>query len=43
MGTKHILMQRDWTDQELQEAGFKYHTRKKQVVLARELPAEELL
>lgn len=34
-------MQREWSDQELIDAGFKYYRRRKRVVLARALPVEE--
>jgi hypothetical protein len=36
-----VLRQRDWTEQELLDNGFRYYERKKYVVLARELPPEE--
>ena len=41
MESSKVLMQREWTDQELITAGFKYYHRKQRVVLVRELPAEE--
>ena len=41
MKTENILTQRNWSEQELSDAGFKYYKRKKRIVLARELPAEE--
>jgi len=41
MATDQILQQKDWTEQELLENGFRYYERKKSVVLARELPPEE--
>src|SRR5690242_19614556 len=36
-----VLRQRAWTDDELRAAGFRYYERKKQLVMARELPASE--
>lgn len=41
MESKKVLTQRNWSDQELIEAGFKYYHRKPRIVLARELPVEE--
>lgn len=41
MDSGDILTQRDWTEQELHEAGFRYYKRKPRVVLARKLPDEE--
>lgn len=41
MQAQHILRQREWTEQELLENGFRYYRRRKYVVLARELPPEE--
>lgn len=36
-----VIKQRQWTDSELRAAGFKRYDRKKDVVLARKLPASE--
>lgn len=36
-----VIQRRVWTEEELQEAGFQYYERRKQVVMARELPPEE--
>jgi hypothetical protein len=36
-----ILRQRDWTADELRAQGFRYYQRKRQVVMARALPAAE--
>lgn len=36
-----IIKQRAWSREELVAQGFQYHTRKKQLVMARELPASE--
>jgi hypothetical protein len=36
-----VLKQKRWTREELVARGFRYHHRKKQVVMARELPPEE--
>ncbi len=36
-----ILKQRDWTEEELYEAGFQYYERIKQIVMARVLPEAE--
>lgn len=41
MSKKDVLRQRDWTQEELRAAGFKFYKRRKQVVMARELPASE--
>jgi hypothetical protein len=41
MEADQVLLQRDWTDQELLENGFRYYERRRQVVMARELPSEE--
>jgi hypothetical protein len=41
MEPENVLTQRDWTDDELLEAGFRYYQRRKRVVLVRELPPEE--
>ena len=41
MNAKDVLKQRDWTENELYEAGFNYYQRDKRLVLARELPPEE--
>lgn len=41
MDADHILRQKDWSEQELLEQGFRYYRRRKRVVLARELPPEE--
>ncbi len=41
METNDVLRQKDWSEQELIETGFKYFQRIKYVVLARELPPEE--
>jgi len=41
MKPDQVLRQRDWSEQELLESGFRYYVRKKSVVLARELPPEE--
>lgn len=36
-----VIRQRAWTKEELVQAGFRYYQRQKQLVLARELSAEE--
>jgi hypothetical protein len=36
-----IIRQRRWSKEELVARGFRYHRRRKQVVMARELPAKE--
>jgi hypothetical protein len=41
MDAGKVLIQREWSDEELIESGFKYYQRRKRVVLARELPTEE--
>jgi hypothetical protein len=41
MEPDQVLRQREWTEQELHENGFRYYARRKSVVLARELPPEE--
>lgn len=41
MGDPDVLRQREWTEEELNAAGFRYYQRRKQVVMARELTAEE--
>lgn len=41
MESAQVLRQRDWSEQELLDNGFRYYERKKYVVLARELPPEE--
>lgn len=41
MESDPILRQRDWSEQELLDNGFRYYERRKYVVLARELPPEE--
>ncbi len=41
MEIDQVLRQRDWSEQELLENGFRYYARRKSVVLARELPPEE--
>ena len=35
-----VLRPRDWTEEELREAGFRYFMRRKQLVLAGRLPVE---
>ncbi|GAB4571633.1 MAG: hypothetical protein Kow0077_08820 [Anaerolineae bacterium] len=39
--TGDVVRQRTWTEEELQAAGFAYYSRRKELVLARELPAAE--
>jgi hypothetical protein len=41
MAVMDILKQKKWTDSALQKQGFEFYERKKTVVLARELQAEE--
>ena len=41
MNPENVLTQRDWSEEELLENGFRYYQRIKRVVLARELPQEE--
>jgi hypothetical protein len=41
MKPENVLTQREWTENELVEAGFRCYERRKRVVLARELPPEE--
>jgi hypothetical protein len=41
MESDQVLRQKDWTEQEFLENGFRYYERRKSVVLARELPPEE--
>lgn len=41
MKIDQVLRQRDWSEQELLENGFRYYKRRKRVVLARQLPLEE--
>ncbi len=36
-----VIRQKKWTKEELVARGFQYHNRRKEVVMARELPAEE--
>lgn len=39
--TEDVVRQRNWDEDELQKQGYKYYTRKKQVVMARKVPDEE--
>lgn len=41
MEAGNVLRQKEWSQEALIDAGFKYYHRRKRVVLARELPAEE--
>ncbi|CAG0965747.1 hypothetical protein ANAEL_00893 [Anaerolineales bacterium] len=41
MEKDRVLQQRDWSEQEFLENGFRYFERRKYVFLARELPPEE--
>ena len=41
MKPENVLTQREWTEDELVEAGYRYYKRRRRVVLARELPPEE--
>ncbi|MFC1960247.1 hypothetical protein ACFLYO_06020 [Chloroflexota bacterium] len=41
MNNLAVIRQRQWTDEELAQAGFTYYNRQKQLVLARKLPAAE--
>ena len=41
MAQQKVLRQRDWTVEELAEEGFRYYPRRRQVVMARALPAAE--